>query len=186
MPFLPPNQQRQTTEGRNIQNSNYRINENSTQSHGGGGRPAGAAVLSGVVVWTDLRTSAFCVGVRPAVTLRRQTHSDTDQTQNTLVGPTQFTSPHQTWQNSPVCVLSGMVVWIGQLLITCSDFKFSISDSLELSGIQFTPPKRMRHRQDSFVMSGVAVWITFKVEFLFWHKIEQVAGVLTLLLPPTK
>jgi len=42
-----------------------------------------------------------------------------------------------------------------------SDFKFSVGDSLELSGIQFTPPKRTRHRQDSFVVSGVAVWISF-------------------------
>ena len=32
-----------------------------------------------------------------------------------------------------------------------------------LSGILFTPPKRTRHRQDSFVcvVSGVAVWISF-------------------------
>jgi len=32
-----------------------------------------------------------------------------------------------------------------------------IGDSLELSGIQFAPPKRTRHGQDSFVASGVAV-----------------------------
>ena len=30
---------------------------------------------------------------------------------------------------------------------------FSVGDSLELSGIQFTPAKRTRHRQDSFVVS---------------------------------
>ena len=30
---------------------------------------------------------------------------------------------------------------------------FSVGDSLELSGIQFTPSKRTRHRQDSFVVS---------------------------------
>jgi len=38
----------------NIQNSNYRINKNSTQSHGGGGRLAGAAVLSCLVWWCEL------------------------------------------------------------------------------------------------------------------------------------
>jgi len=33
--------------------------------------------------------------------------------------------------------------------------KFPVGDSLGLSaGIQFTPPKRTRHRQDSFVVSG--------------------------------
>ena len=30
--------------------------------------------------------------------------------------------------------------------------QFSVGDSLELSGIQLTPPKRTRHRQDSFVV----------------------------------
>jgi len=39
-------------------------------------------VLSGVAVWVDRRTRAFCAGVRPAVALRRLTHSNTDQTQN--------------------------------------------------------------------------------------------------------
>ena len=58
--------------------------------------------------------------------------------------------------------MSGVSLWTGRLLWTCSDFKFSVGDSLELSGIQFTPPKWTRHRQDSFVMSGVAVWISFK------------------------
>jgi len=46
---------------------------------GGGGRQAGATV-SGVAVRTDRQTSAFCVGVRPAVALRRPT-----QTQNAPV-----------------------------------------------------------------------------------------------------
>ena len=62
----------------------------------------------------------------------------------------------------------------------CSIFwltDFSVGDSLELSGIQFTPPKRTRHRQDSFVVSGVAMWISFKIHQLWivtygrvsWH-----------------
>jgi len=76
--------------------------------------------------------------------------------------PTQFTPPQQTRQDDRVCVVSGTAVWIGQLLWTCSDFKFSVSNSLELRGIQFTPPKWTQHRQDSLVMSRVAVWISFK------------------------
>jgi len=51
---------------------------------GGGGRQAGATVLS-CLVRTDRPTSAFCVGVRPAVALRRPTYSDTNQTQNAPV-----------------------------------------------------------------------------------------------------
>jgi len=93
---------------------------------------------------------------------RRPTHSDAERTCR-AVGPIQFTPPHQTQKDGPVCVVSGAPAWIGQLLWTCSDFKFSVGDSLELSGIQFTPPKRTRHRQDSFVVSGVAVWISFKL-----------------------
>ena len=58
-------------------------------------------------------------------------------------------------------VLSVSCLWIGRLLWTCSNFNFSVGDSLELSGIQVTPPKRTRHRQDSFVVCGVAVWISF-------------------------
>ena len=42
-------------------------------------------------------------------------------------------------------------------VLNWSDFKLSVGVSLELSGIQFTPPKRARHRRDSFVVSGVAV-----------------------------
>ena len=38
------------------------------------------------------------------------------------------------------------LVNIGRLLRTCSDFKFSVDDSLELSGIQYTPPRQTRHR----------------------------------------
>ena len=43
----------------------------------------------------DRPTSAFCVGVRPAVALRLQTHSDAERTCR-AVGPTQFTLPHPT------------------------------------------------------------------------------------------
>jgi len=47
--------------------------------------------------------------VRPVVALRRPTHSDTERT-CLAVEPTQFTPPHQTRQNSPVCVVSGVAV----------------------------------------------------------------------------
>jgi len=40
--------------------------------------------------------------------------------------------------------------------LTCSNFKFSIGDSPRVAG-QFTPLKRARHRQDSFVVSGIVV-----------------------------
>jgi len=72
-------------------------------------------------------------------------------TLNELVGPTQFTLTHQTRQDCPVCVVSGVSVWIRQLLL---DFKFSVSDSLELSVIQFTPPKR--RGTDQTVLSCLA------------------------------
>jgi len=73
---------------------------------GGGGRLAGAAVLS-CLVWRCELTA----GVRPEVALRRPTHFDADRTSR-AVGPTQFTPPHQTRQNSPVCVVSGVTVTI--------------------------------------------------------------------------
>jgi len=80
------------------------------------------------------------------------------------VGPTQFTPPHQSTRhdkNCRACVVSGVAVWIGQLLLTCSDLRFSVVDSLESSRTQFTPPRQTRHRQDSFVGSGLAAWIGF-------------------------
>jgi len=57
-----------------------------------------------------------------------------------------------TTRRSCLCgVLCAGVNW------RCPGFVFSVGDSLELSGIQFALPKRTRHRQDSFVVSGVAV-----------------------------
>ena len=120
----------------------------------------------------DRPTSAFCVAVRPEVARRRPTHSDVERTCR-AVGPTQFTPPHQTRQDGPVCVVSGVPVWMGPLLRTCSDFRFSVGDSLEFSGIQFTPPKRTWHRQDGFVVSGVEVWISCKA--VAWTSADSVA-----------
>ena len=76
-------------------------------------------------------------------------------TQNALVGPIQFTSPAPDTKNSPVCVVSGVAAWIGQLLLTFSDFTFSVGDSLELSGTQFTPPDTTQT-----ALSGRAVWLS--------------------------
>jgi len=53
---------------------------------------------------------------------------------------------------------------------------FSVGDSLELLGIQFTHTltKRTRHRQDSFVASGVAVQISCKARQLhLWLSIVK-------------
>ena len=47
-------------------------------------------------------------------------------TLNALVGPTQFTPPHQTRQDGPVCVESGVSVGIRRLLWTCSDFSATV------------------------------------------------------------
>ena len=117
---------------------------------------ASCLVWCGGMNWVGL-TSAFCVGVRPAVALRR---------------------PKQTRQNAPVWRSSRLnshrysshdKTVLSMMLLTCSDFKFSVGDSLELSGIQFTPPKRTRHRQHSFVVSGVAMWISYKpVGVAYW------------------
>ena len=110
-----------------------------------------------------MRSASECVGRRRHCRCDRWTHSDAECT-CPAVGPTQFTPSHQTRRDGPVSVVFG--VWRAgmnwQLLLTCSDFKFSVGDSLELSGITFTPPKRTRHRQDSFVVSGVAVCIGFQ------------------------
>jgi len=50
-------------------------------------------------------------------------------------------------------------VWCaGVNLFDCSErVQTSVGDSLELSGIPFTPPKRTQQRQDNFVVSGAAV-----------------------------
>ena len=108
----------------------------------------------------QVRSASECVRRSHRQCLRRPTHSDAERTCR-AVGLTQFAPLHQTRQDGPVSVVSGVPMWIGRLPRTCSDFKFSAGDSLELSGIQFTPPKRTRQRQDSFVMSGVRVWISF-------------------------
>ena len=83
-----------------------------------------------------------------------------ENTKNNSTTVTLMSSLHRqpdTTKQSCLCrVWRSGVNW-GQLLLTCSDFKSSVGDSLELSGIQFTTPKRTRYRQDSFVVSGASV-----------------------------
>ena len=50
------------------------------------------------------------------------------------------------------------VNWIIAMNVFRLQDSLSATDSLELSRIQLTPPKRTRRRQDSLVVSGVAVW----------------------------
>ena len=73
------------------------------------------------------------------------------------VSNAQFTSPARYGKTRPC--LSRLVCRCE--LDDCSQrvqaANVSVGDSLELSGIQFTPPKRTRHRQDSLVVSDVAV-----------------------------
>ena len=64
-------------------------------------------------VWTESarRSESECVRRSHRQCLRRPTHSDAERTCR-AVGPTQFTPPHQTRQDGPVCVLSAVAVWI--------------------------------------------------------------------------
>ena len=95
----------------------------------------------------DRRTSAFCVRVRPAVALRRPTHSDTERT-CLAVEPTHFhtSTPDTTKQSCPCRVRRGGVNWTVAINVIRLQI-FCRLDSLELSGIQFTPPKRTRNRR---------------------------------------
>jgi len=71
---------------------------------------------------------------------------------------TQFTLPHQTRQNSPVCVLSASAVWTG--FPTTQDCRRQEvwSQNTLIAIVQFTAPRQARYRQDCLVVSGVAVW----------------------------
>ena len=122
------------------------------------------SVVSGGVSWVgptarQVRSASECVRRSHRQCLRRPTHSDAERTCR-AVGPTQLTPPHHSRQDRPVCVVSGMPMRIGRLNAFRLNF-FSVSDSLKLSEIRLTQPKRTRHRQDSFVVSGVAVWTSY-------------------------
>jgi len=53
------------------------------------------------------------------------------------------------------CELDNIAVNVFRLQIFCR------RQSWVVAGIQFTPPKRTRHRLDIFFLSGVAMWISF-------------------------
>jgi len=105
---------------------------------GGGGRQAGATVLSCPVwrcelSWPDHPTSAFCVRVRPAVApavLACNAPPDTLQhCERTCkaVGPTQFTPPHQTQQDGPSRLCRVWCAGVNWTIVPCnSDFKFVV------------------------------------------------------------
>jgi len=122
-------------------------------------------------VWIEsarqVRSASECVRRSHRQCMCRPTHSVAERTCR-AVGPTQFTPPHQTRQDGPVCVVSGepRAVWIGRRGRTIALSVFRFQNSLELSGIQFTPPKWTRQRQDSFIVSGVAVWIYCRLNYL--------------------
>ena len=125
-------------------------------------------------VFIDLVNKAYpkfsrCRSHRPACVRRSQRFGDT-----AIYCP--IHTARQTRQDGPVCVVSGVPVWIGRLPWTRSDFIFSAGDSLELSEIQFTPPKRTRHRQDSFVVSGEAVWIGSTSNLVPERRLASVRG----------
>jgi len=75
-------------------------------------------------MWTEstrlVLSASECVRRSHRQCLRRPTHSDAERTCR-AVGPTQFTPPNKTRQDGPVCVVSGVPVWIWQLRWTCSD-----------------------------------------------------------------
>jgi len=77
----------------------------------------GSLVLSGVVVWIDHRTSVFCIGVRPAVALRRQTHSDTDQTQNAPVWRSSRLNSHHHTRHDKTVLCVSYLAWQCELAL---------------------------------------------------------------------
>ena len=92
----------------------------------------------------QVRSASECVRRSHRQCLRRPTHSDAERT---CRADSVHSATPDTTRRSCLCRVQCELLW------TCSDFKLSVGDSLELSGIQFTPPKRTRQRQDSVVGS---------------------------------
>ena len=81
--------------------------------------------------------------------------------------------PSDTTRQSCLCRVSGVPVWIGRSLWTCPDF-FCRRQSWVVGNPIHTLTKRTRHRQDSFVASGVAVQISCKArELHLWLSIVK-------------
>jgi len=99
-------------------------------------------VLSGVAVWIDRRSA---LGGRTAPPDTHRHRPDTERT-CLAVEPTKFTPAHQTRQNSPVCVVSGVAMWTGQSLqIFCRRQSWVVGNPIHAD------------RQDRFVVSGVRI-----------------------------
>ena len=96
----------------------------------------------------------------------RPTHSDADATQNAPVWRLGRLNSHRRTRHDKTVLSVSCLAWQCELhncKLTCSDFGFSVGDSLELSGIQFTPSRQTRHRQDCFVGSGLAVLTGYNI-----------------------
>ena len=103
----------------------------------------------------DRRTSASCAGVRPAVAMRRPTQARRRTHLSGCRADLVHTATPDTTKQSCLCrVWCDGVNWT----IAINVFKLQIfyRRQSRVAG-QFTPLKRARHRQDSFVVSGVVV-----------------------------
>ena len=115
-------------------------------------------VSGGVNESRDRRTSAFSVGVRPAVALRRPTHCDTDQARNAPVWRSADSvhtaiTPDTTKQSCRRRVWRAGVNWT--IAINFTNFlSATVLSCLWESG---SHRRSGRDRQDSFVVSGAAV-----------------------------
>jgi len=65
----------------------------------------------------DRPSSAFCVGVRPAVAPRRPTHSDTDQTQNAPVWRSGRLSSHRHTRHDKTVLSVSCLAWRCELAL---------------------------------------------------------------------
>jgi len=111
----------------------------------------------------DRRTSAFCVGVRPAVALRRPTHSDADQTQNAPVWRSGRLNSHRhTRYNKTVLSVSCLAWGVNSLIyfasaavaVDSSHTTASLSDSWS----RFSPPSNSVNGHVSTMWFMVCRW----------------------------
>ena len=97
-----------------------------------------------------------------------------------MLSNAQFTLP--AWHDKTVLSVS-CLAWTGQLLWTCSDLKLSLGDSLELSGIQFTPQKRTQTQARQFCRvwrGGVnelwVIFVSWLLDVAFQYPAKRLAG----------
>jgi len=122
---------------------------------GGGGRLAGQTILSCLEWRCELTAGqvhsalecvrrSHCAARHTPAKTRHRTHLSGGRADSI-----QTATPDTTKQSCLCRVWCDGVNWTIAINVF-PDFKFSVGDSLELSGIQFTLPKRTRHRQHSF------------------------------------